>query len=249
MKSKETFHGKLHIVTFGFMWISGLSPAQHRGWTAHMSQSSTSHRSNRPSFQYPLQMQGKWREITVKIQGPRPNRVWIPSIIIIHCVPDLYWLKLNLWPFGVGGWRRLCPFKVSEAPLTCLGYGHDQGTQASGGLVLSGVTVLSPLFFPTFPLFGNRGLRPNSTSKVSLFAEILGWRIYSMLFLKPGLYWSDHSLDSSGVAGCWGCSQLCLGLLFRLSGSGSTDLDGMHTMHTVDWFLVSDLSFQLQCAN
>ena len=55
--------------------------------------------------------------------------------------------------------------------------GHDQGTQASGGFVLFGVTALSPfVFLSTFLLFGNRGLRPNlkSTSKVSLLAEMFG---------------------------------------------------------------------------
>lgn len=85
--AKETL-GNFRMSLFDFMWISGLpSPAQHRGWTAHMSQSSTSYRSNhRSNILCRFTFRGKRRELAVKIQRPRPNHIWIPSFMIIHCV-------------------------------------------------------------------------------------------------------------------------------------------------------------------
>lgn len=159
---------------------------------------------------------------------------------------QVYPLKLNLWPPGVGGWRRLCPFKVSEADYWDMVRTITREHRPVAGLCFWRNRPLT-LFYSPFLLFGNRGLRPNLINFQGFFVRHRNFCgdgfIQSCYFWnRPGFCWSEHSLDFSGVASCWWQAAHSFALVFLSFAWIGIDWPGWDAHHGI---LLIDSSFPI----
>lgn len=244
---------KLHIVTFWFYVDQWTTPACTAPWVngtyvvchshRHLTDRMTVFRSFADA---PSKVNGEkypWRSKDLEpIAFEFP-----PSSSSSLASPNLYRLKLNLWPLGVGGWRRLYPFKAFDADAIETWLWPWPGNTGQWRFCAFGVTALSPfVFFSTFLLFGNRGLRPNPINFQGFFVgrrNLWGDRFIQSCYFwnRPGtgliIPWTSVGLLVAGdrllTAFFWGFFS------FAWIGSDWPERDAHHGIP----FLVSDLSF------